>query len=227
LAVDGKAVEMTRQESFKRNIRARMEKTGEKYGAARRAIIERRASGRIWISSPEQGEDTILEATGRTWDQWCDLIDAWPGNDEGHTAIAAYVRDDIGVDGWWAQAVTLGYERITGRRLPHQQPDGTFTANKSKTVRADAEMIRGLLLSEGDRIDMFPGVDTELRSKPDSRVVRLRVGPGTAQISIEPHGQDRAVVAIAHERLPSPEDVEQWKAYWGEWLDALDEAGSP
>jgi hypothetical protein len=31
---------MTRQESFKRRIRARMEKTGEKYGAARRSLIE-------------------------------------------------------------------------------------------------------------------------------------------------------------------------------------------
>ena len=31
---------MTRNESFKRRIRARMAKTGEKYNAARRALIE-------------------------------------------------------------------------------------------------------------------------------------------------------------------------------------------
>jgi hypothetical protein len=35
----GKVVDMTKQESFKRRVRVRMEKTGERYAAARRAIL--------------------------------------------------------------------------------------------------------------------------------------------------------------------------------------------
>lgn len=216
---------MTRQESFKRRIRARMEKTGERYVAARRVLVEqatRRA--RKWVAEPEVGDDAVREATGRGWEEWCELIDAWPGNDRGHTAIAGWLNNDIGVEGWWAQTVTLGYERITGRRLPYQQPDGTFSANKTKTVQVDAELLRKMLLDDGHRSELFPGQETELRSRPASKVVRLGIGPCVAQIALEPRADGRTTVSVAHEKLPDADSVEQWRFYWNEWLDALDDA---
>ena len=217
---------MTRQESFKRRIRQRMEKTGERYGAARRVLIEQAAKGRrrTWAAEPEMSDDSVRSATGRGWDEWCDILDAWPGHTEGHTAIAAYLQDEHGVDGWWAQTVTVGYERITGLRLPYQRPDGTFSANKSRTVTADAVALREMLLDETDRADLFPGLETELRSRPTSKVIRIAIGPGTAQIAFDPQPDGRAKVTILHERLPSFEDVDEWKAYWSEWLAAIDES---
>lgn len=224
---------MTRQETFKRRIRARMAKTGERYGAARRALIEL-ASGdgagdagggaRTWVSQPELSDEAVREATGRGWDEWCDVLDAWEGRDRGHTAIAAHLIDDLEVPGWWAQTVTVGYERITGRRLPYQRSDGTFNANKSRTVSVDADALRALLLDDHARADLFPGLETELRSRPTSKVVRLGIGPGVAQIDLAPKGDGRVVISVAHERLPEPADVEAWKAYWQEWLEAVDRA---
>jgi hypothetical protein len=32
---------------------------------------------------------------------------------------------------------------------------------------------------------------------------------------------------MVHAKLTSPEEVAHWKAFWGEWLGALDEAASP
>ncbi|MGI8937518.1 MAG: hypothetical protein ACR2JF_04740 [Iamia sp.] len=219
---------MTRQESFKRRIRERMAATGEKYGAARRQLIEKAESpsGRTWVAEPEMSDDAIREATGRGWDEWCDLIDAWPANTDGHTAIATHVREDHGIDGWWAQAVTVSYERITGLRLPHQRADGTFSADKTRTVTVtvDAEALRALLLDDDDRRDLFPGLDTELRSRPTSKVPRIAIGPGVAQIALEQRDDGRVRISIAHERLPSADDVPQWKQYWSEWLAALDAA---
>ncbi len=92
---------MTAQESFKRRIRARMARTGERYSAARRALIAQvtPADGRGWVSQPETSDAAVRAATGRGWDEWCALIDAQPVRDGGHTAIAAHVRD-LGVDGW-------------------------------------------------------------------------------------------------------------------------------
>jgi hypothetical protein len=220
----GKAVEMTRQETFKRRIRQRMEKTGERYGAARRVLIDQSSSSgeRQWASEPEMADVTLREATGRGWDEWCDIIDAWPGRAEGHTAIATYVREEHGVDGWWAQTVTVGYERITGLRLPHQQPDGTFSAGKSRTVTADAELLREMLLDGDDRADLFPGLETELRSRPSSKVLRIGIGPGTAQIALDTQDDGRVKITIAHDKLPTPEAVEEWKDYWSDWLEAVD-----
>jgi len=220
----GKAVEMTRQETFKRRIRQRMEKTGERYGAARRVLIEQSGKGgRTWVSEPEMADDTLREATGRGWDEWCDIIDAWPGHVDGHTAIATYLHDEQDVPGWWAQTVTVGYERITGLRLPHQQPDGTFSAGKSRTVMVDAGLIRGMLLDAGDRADLFPGLETELRSRATSKVLRIGIGPGTAQIALDPQDDGRVKITIAHDKLPTADAVEKWKGYWSDWLEAVDE----
>jgi hypothetical protein len=216
---------MTKQETFKRRIRTRMAKTGERYGAARRAIVTQSGNGRRrhWVAEPEHSEDVIRDATGRGWDEWCDVIDAWSGHTDGHTAIATYVREDLGIEGWWAQSVTLGYERITGVRVRHQRSDGTFSANKTKTVTIDRDALRAMLLDDADRADLFPGFETELRSKPTSKVPRIAIGPGIALISIEPRPDGRTTIAIAHERLPSAEEVDRWKDYWAGWLAALDE----
>src|SRR5690606_15503722 len=165
---------MTRQESFKRRIRARMEKTGERYSAARRHLIS--AGGgrpREWVSAPEVADDTVRAETGRTWNEWCDLLEASPVAGADHGAIPWYLADEVGVDGWWAQTVTLGFERITGRRLPHQRPDGTFTVSKSKTLDLDPDELKALLLDENAHADLFPGLDTEIRSKPGTRNPRI------------------------------------------------------
>lgn len=202
-----------------------MEKTGEKYGAARRVLIEQASSaaGRTWVASPEMSDDAVHAATGRGWDEWCDLIDAWPGHADGHAAVARHLQDEYEVDGWWAQTVTVGWERITGVRLPHQMPDGTFTANKSRTVTVDADLLRKTLLHDEDRADLFPGLDPELRSRPTSKAIRLEVGPGVAQIGIDELPDGRAKLTIQHARLPEFGDVERWKSFWDEWLDAVDD----
>ena len=148
--------------------------------------------------------------------------DAWPGRAEGHTAIATYVREEHSVDGWWAQTVTVGYERITGLRLPHQQPDGTFSAGKSRTVTVDAGLLREMLLDDDDRAELFPGFETELRSRPSSKVLRVGIGPGTAQIALDTQDDGRVKITIAHDKLPTPEAVEEWKGYWFDWLEAVD-----
>ncbi len=216
---------MTKNEHFKQRVRARMAETGERYAAARRTLMEQAGTSRrrTWVSAPEHTDEVIRANTGHGWDDWCDRIDNWPGRDGGHTAIATYVRDELGVDAWWSQAVTGGYERITGRRLPHQRPDGTFTSDKSMTISIDADRLRSLLLDDDDRQDLFGGEVTELRSKPTSKAVRLGVGPGVALISIESKGEGRTKVTIAHERLPTFDDVAESKFFWTEWLTALDE----
>ena len=166
-----------------------MAKTGERYSAARRALIEARGPRpRTWVSDPEVSDARVTEATGHGWDAWCDLLEAWPGKDSGHKAIAAHVRDGLGVDAWWAQSVTVGFERITGRRLPGQMADGTFTANKSKTLAIDGLALRALLLDEAARADLFPGHESVLRSRPTSKSLRVKIGPGVALFSLDAAG---------------------------------------
>ncbi len=213
---------MTRQESFKRRVRARMSKTGEKYGAARRALIEQANTDQAWVSRPHLADERVVEATGRSWEEWRRLLDRWGGREKGHADIVAHLVGTHRVDGWWAQTVTVGYERITGLRLPNQGRDGTFTATKTRTMTVDAGMLREMLLDPGDRSDLFPGVDTDLRSRPGSKTIRLGIGPGVAQIALDPLSDGRVRVSVSHERVSSPEEIQVWKAYWSDWLEAVD-----
>lgn len=215
---------MTTQESFKKRVRARMAMTGERYTTARRALLARAAARRRpRVSEPEVGDEAVISATGRGWDDWCSLIDGWPGDTWDHAAVARRLQTEHGLNGWWAQSVTGGYERITGRRLPGQMPDGTFTANRSKTVAADADQLRRLLLDDRDRADLFPDEVTELRSKPTSKSIRLGLDPGVALIGLQPLADGRTKVTVQHEKLPTIDDIERWKFWWSDWLDAIDQ----
>ncbi len=190
-----------------------------------RESVEKRERGRnrVRVADPETADETVSAATGRGWDDWCDVIDAWPGHTDGHGAIAAHLSEAHGVEPWWSQTITVGYERITGRRLPYQRPDGTFTASKSATVPIGADALRKLLLDGDDRVDLFPGLDVELRSQPSSKTIRLRIGPGIALVDLEPRDDRRTTVTVAHEGLPHFDDVADWKSYWSEWFQALDD----
>ncbi len=220
---DEKVVSMVTQEAFKRRVRERMRTTGERYTAARRHLLEQASPGRrrTWKSEPEVRDEAVQAATGRGWEDWCDFIEAWPGHSDGHTAIAAYLLSTGEVDAWWAQSVTGGYERIVGLRLPHQRPDGTFTGGKSRIVDVDRVQLRALLLDDDARRSLFPGHNTELCSRPTSKVIRIRIGPGVAHISLTEASDERSRVSIDHRQLPSVEAVEEWKFFWAEWLDVV------
>ena len=223
---------MTKQETFKRRIRERMTKTGERYGAARRALIEHAAPsdpsrGRVWVSQPESPDAVILANTGRVWDDWVDAIDAGPGREAGHTAIATWVREEHGIPGWWAQNVTVGYERIVGLRLPGQMADGTFSVSRSRIVDLPLDDLRTMLLDDASRADLVPGFDLALRSKPASKSLRFDFASdgeaiGVVMFSADPAPGDRLRLTVTHEKLDTLEAGEHWKAFWREWLDAIE-----
>jgi hypothetical protein len=173
-------------------------------------------------SEPEHTDEVIRENTGRGWDEWREMIDAWPGHERGHAAVAAWLQEEHHVPGWWAQSVTVGWERITGRRLAHQVADGTFTANRSATITADETAVREMLLDEAGREALFPGLGPTLRSRPTSKNLRIGLTRGVAEISLAPKGDGRVTVTVAHTKLGSPDEVEHWKSFWGDWIGALE-----
>ncbi len=137
--------------------------------------------------------------------------------------LVTYLFDSGEVDLWWSQGVTVGYERIVGLRLPYQRPDGTFAAGKSRTVVVERDQLRDLLLDEQARESLFPGYETELRSRPTSKVVRLGIGPGVAHVSLTEASPGRTKISIDHRKLPSVATVEEWKFFWDEWLKVIDQ----
>jgi hypothetical protein len=159
------------------------------------------------------GVAAITKGTGKDWNTWCDLIEQWPGHQDGHAAIAAWIHQEFGIDHWWAQGVTVGWERITGRRVPGQMADGSFSVSKSRTLPLEANWLRAELLDDEARQSLIPGLKTELRSKPSSKNIRINVTEGSILFSINETAAGRAKVTITHERLTSVEANQRWRFY--------------
>lgn len=223
---------MTTHESFKKRVRARMATTGERYGAARRTLLAQTSSPPAgapgaWVSEPDVSEDAIRENTGHGWDEWVALVDAGPGRDAGHTAIAAWVVEAHGVPGWWAQSVTVGYERITGLRVPGQRPDGTFSVSRSRLLDVDRDALRALLDDDAGRAGLVPGLTLTPRSRAGAKSPRFGVSDddgahGVAMFSLDPAGS-RLRLTVTHERLGTAAEAALWKEFWADWLAALDD----
>ncbi len=180
---------------------------------------------REWVAEPVYDEGTIRAQTGRGWDDWTDLILDGPGADAGHTAIATWLREAHGIDAWWAQGVTVGFERIMGLRLPGQMPDGTFTVSRSRVLDIDPERLRTAWEDPTVRDALLPGLSTERLSRPGVKVPKfaLRRGGedlGILSLSID-RAKDRTKIVVTHDRLPDPDAAERWKSHWGAWLEDL------
>ena len=75
---------MTKQRSFKRLVRTRMEKTGESYTAARAMLLTAAEEKPVLATS----DDAIRERTGRGWEEWFDALDEWGAADRTRRDIA-------------------------------------------------------------------------------------------------------------------------------------------
>lgn len=208
-------------------VRDELAQLGARYGGS--ATTDRQQptpEAPAGAAPPEHSDAVILDNTGHSWQYWCEQIDTWPGHDQGHSAVAAWLEQEHEVPGWWAQAITVGWERLTGRRLPHQMADGTFTANRSATITADAVVLAALLRDEDGRALLFPGLAPQLRSRVTSKNVRIDLTTGVAELAITAKDDGRTTITIQHGKLPAFVDVAHWRAFWGEWLAALDGATS-
>ncbi|WP_234980892.1 DUF4287 domain-containing protein [Agromyces cerinus] len=85
------------------------------------------------------GDGAVLDATGRSRDEWFALLDEAGATGWKHQAIASWLVTEHGVDSWWAQGVTVGYEQARGIRLPGQRQDGTFEVSVTRTIAGDVE----------------------------------------------------------------------------------------
>jgi hypothetical protein len=85
------------------------------------------------------GEDAVRTKTGKGWDEWFALLDAWDAVDKGHAPTAKHLAEAHGLSGWWAQMVTVEYERARGLRQVGQKGE-QFVATVQRTIRTSPEI---------------------------------------------------------------------------------------
>jgi hypothetical protein len=220
---------MTRQKTFKHDIRTRMEKTGESYSEARRQLLakaERRAdAASVEEYEPVMSDEAIRRRTGKRWGEWFAILDSWGAADRKHKEIAAWLSEKQGVDGWSAQSITVGYERARGMRAPGQRPGGGFSATASRTIAAPVERLFEAFTDESERKRWLPDAELRARTSTPTKSARFDWEDGSTRVVVGFDAKDdaKSQVALEHERLPDAETAEEMKAFWRERLSALKE----
>jgi uncharacterized protein YndB with AHSA1/START domain len=215
---------MTTDKTLKRRVRRRMADTGERYAAARDQVVRKRdritaASQRLAADDDRPSEEALVAATGTGWEDWFRTLDAWGATERSHTATATHLRADLGVPGWWAQSITVYYQRARGLRLKHQQADG-FTVSASRTLTVPVASAFDAFTDARQRAAWLTDGRATLRASrrdhPVAWTARLdwEAGPSRLLVTFEPKGPTKTTVTVSHERLPDSDEAEAAKVAW-------------
>jgi len=218
---------VTEGKTFKRRVRERMSKTGESYTAARSQVAQKRDRNRAartrLAAVDDRVPDAALErATGKKWDEWFSILDQWGAGDKKHGEIARFLSEEHDVDGWWAQSVTVGYERARGMRLKYQRPDG-FAVSASKTVAVPIEVLFDAFVKDVERRKWLAEGTMSLRTSQPGRTARFDWEDGSTRVNVgfSDKGESKSTVGLSHERLADAGEAETMKAMWKERLAEL------
>jgi hypothetical protein len=230
---------MTVDKDRKRIIRARMQKTGESYTAARAQILSinrtaekpaTRVTPAAAVPAPSidhaalagMSDDKIAAKTGRTWQEWMRVLDRDGAAALPHGEIAVLVSEKHGVGAWWSQTVTVGYERMKGLRDRGQRRGGAYEAGKTKTFNLPVKTLFDAWASDTTRRRWLKGVKTTVRTATSPKTVRLQWPDNTiVVVGFTSKGDAKSMVSVVHTKLPDKAASDAVKKEWTTHLDAL------
>ena len=223
---------MPAHKDFKRLVRARMLKTAESYTTARAQLLTKQPTPapvpRDFAKLAGMSDATIKAKTGCTWDRWVWALDRVEAHDWEHREIAQYVHEKYEVPGWWAQSITVGYERIKGLREIGQRRGGGFEAHKSRTFTVPLGRLYRACYDKRVRARWLPGVDVTIRVATREKSMRI-TWPGRTSVELyfAGRGPKKSQLVVQHVKLPDKEAAARMKQYWEERLDTLGEMLTP
>ena len=222
---------MPKSKDLKRLTRSRMQKTGESYTTARAHLIDKKnrpPRKQDLAALAGMSDDAVRAKTGCTWESWVRCLDAKGAGSMPHREIAKYIRDNFEISGWWAQTVTVGYERIRGRREIGQSCAGTFQASKSKTLGVPIAKLYRAFSTARTRNRWLPDTKLAVRKKTPEESIRMTWEDGSSvEVYFTAKGDKKSQVAIQHRKLATKSDVTKMKKFWGERFGVLAEVLVP
>lgn len=166
-------------------------------------------------------DEAVRSKTGRTWAEWFEVLDREGAREMPHREIAAMVHEKYGVDGWWAQNVTVGYEQERGLREKHQKPDG-YEVGVSKTVPVALEVLFAAWEDETVRRRWLGEEGVVIRKATPHRTMRV-TWPDQTRVDVYflAKGDAKSQVTVQHGKLADADAAARSKSYWADALERL------
>lgn len=166
--------------------------------------------------------DAAVQAkTGRTWPEWFRLLDDAGLKAATHKEIVAAVSAN-GASGWWAQQVTVEYERARGLRAVHQKTDG-YSISVSKTIAVPLAALYRAAADAKARKPWFPPLAFTPSSQTEDKSLRgpLEGGPARLEVNFYAKNAGKAQITVQVNKLADADAAEHQRGLWRDALDRL------
>jgi len=162
---------------------------------------------------------SVKAKTGRTWSQWFTLLDKAGAAKMTHAAIAKLIATRHKLPGWWAQAVTIGYERARGVRKVNETLAG-FRTSVSRTLDAGKDVAFDAWDNAKTRA-VFLKEAVDFSTRNPGKNLRFTWKMGRVEVRFVVKGPKKTQVTVDHTGLKSKADVSRFKAQWTEAMNKL------
>ncbi|MBE0409180.1 MAG: DUF4287 domain-containing protein [Anaerolineales bacterium] len=178
------------------------------------------------IKSGNSNQTSVSDAavkakTGKTWNEWFEIMDAAGCNRMDHKSIVAFLADNYRVDPWWQQQVTVTYEQARGLRKKYQTSSG-FQASSSKTINSSVSALYAAWVDENQRTGWLPERTFTIRKATQDKSLRITWADGSnVEAYFYPKGDAKSQVTVQHSKLENADSVAQVKQFWKAALQRL------
>ena len=212
--------------------------------SASSVLLDTKRMARPASSKGSVSDAKSREKTGHGLDYWFNVLDRFGGVEKGHTASARHLHDAHKVAGWYAQSITVAYERARGVRALNQRCGGEFEVSVSRVMTAKTTHVIEALTEPHLRKRWLSGVDGQLVNalvaaleSPASKGIVVRAdgqgryrykwGDTTVQFQVFPKDGGKVLFVVTNGRLSLATMVEERRTQWRTALNALAQLYSP
>lgn len=93
------------------------------------------------------GPKAIQKSTGKKLSDWVDIIQRSGFSEASHKSIADFLHQKYQLSFWWAQEITVLFEKHIGKRVTGQTQNGRFQVGVSKTLAINSTLVWNFLVS--------------------------------------------------------------------------------
>jgi hypothetical protein len=171
--------------------------------------------------TPAMSNAAVKAKTGRDWYGWFQVLDKKQAHKLAHKDIATLLYGEHEVPGWWAQMVTVEYERARGLREKHEQTGG-YSVAVSKTMPVAVDALYRAFSDAKLRAQWFPKGKVEPGKCTENKYWRGKWN-GSARLEVGFYAKEggKSQVAIQVSRLAKKSDVEKERAAWKKAVEKL------
>ena len=188
-------------------------------------------------------DETIVEKTGKTLDEWYVLIDVFDGKTKGYKAIVDFLNKQQTLTLWWSQNIAIAYEYMKGIRVANQNQKGfSFSIRRSISLPLEkayfhftndyhlGEWLSPYLdieLKVGGRFNFDDLAEVTFVKISPNKLLRLElktlIDGVVSKLDIEflDKGKAKTTIKMLHSQLRSQNEVDEYKVYWDSILNVF------